>query len=527
MRQPSGSGNGLKASRASALSDYVQVLRRDAWIIAATVAAVALIAILFSLFQEDRYESRAEAFLLNTTSLPASFRYEQTLRDIDPERIGNTQARIARVPAVVRRALREGGFTDRTATDLLDNSTVSQPPDTDILRFTVNDADAAVATRLATAYATAYADFRRELDTAALASARTQIERRLPRLDPDSGFYFQLRLEVQRLRTAEELQSANASVIREGTAAEQVQPKPIRNGILGALLGLLLGVALVVTREGLNTRIRSSEEVEDILGLPMIGRVAKPSRRQVTHGLAMLDSPDAPETEAYRMIATNLGFVNLDRGAKVIMVTSAVDGEGKSTSVANLAIAMARAGSRVALIDFDLKRPSIDTLFDLDAAQFGVGVTGVALGQISLDDALIRIPVSDVDPAGSLDVLLTGQEPPDSAQFVASQRVTDLLARLSGRYDVVLVDAAPMVQASDAVALAGKVDAVIVIAGLSHVRRGTLVDLRRILDSTPVAKLGFVLTGVPMEDAYRHGYPPAGQGTNGSGLPGLRRQPVT
>ena len=330
--------------------------------------------------------------------------------------------------------------------------------------------------------------------------------------------------QYNQLRTAEQLLTSTASVVRPGTDAIQVQPKPIRNGILGGLIGLLLGVGLVVVREGLNTRVRDPEEVESILGLPMIGRVPRPSRRHGANGgLAMLDSPDAPETESYRMIATNLGFVNLDRGARSIMVTSAADGEGKSTTVANLAIAMARAGSRVALIDFDLKRPSLDALFDLDAAQFGVGVTGVALGQISLDDALIRIPVSDVDPAGSLDVLLTGQVPPDSAQFIASQRVTDLISRLSDRYDVVLIDAAPMVQASDAVALAGKVDAVIAVAGLSHVRRGTLEELRRILDSTPVATLGFVLTGVPMDDAYRHVYSPPGAHTNGSTFQGRRQ----
>ena len=523
MRQPSGSGKGLKASRASALSDYVQVLRRDAWIVALATALTAFVAIVFSLLQEDRYESRADAFLQSKTSIPASFRYEQTLRDIDPERIGNTQASLARIPAVVRRALRAGGFTDRTADDLLANSTVSQPPDTDILRFTVNDGDAAVATRLATAYAQAYSQFRRELDTASLVGARRQIERRLPDLERGSGLLYQLTLEVQRLRTAEELQSSNVDVVREGTKAAQVQPKPVRNGILGALLGLLLGVALVVVREGLNTRVRSPEEVEEILEVPMIGRVPKPTRR-VGPGLAMLGSPDAPEAEPYRMIATNLGFVNLDRGARSIMVTSAADGEGKSTTIANLAVALARAGSRVALIDFDLRRPSLDSCFDLDVAQFGVGVTGVALGQISLDDALIRIPVSDVGPAGSLDVLLTGQAPPDSAQFIASQRVTDLLSRLSARYDIVLIDAAPMLQASDAVALAGKVDAVIVVAGLSHVRRGSLQELRRILDSAPVAKLGFVLTGVPMEDAQRHGYAPDGH-TNGAGVQG-RRQPV-
>ena len=96
MRQPSGSGKRLKVSRASALSDYVQVLRRDAWIIAATTALVALVAIVFSLLQEDRYESHADVFLSGTSSIPGDFGYEQQ-RDIDPERAGNTQARLARV----------------------------------------------------------------------------------------------------------------------------------------------------------------------------------------------------------------------------------------------------------------------------------------------------------------------------------------------------------------------------------------------------------------------------------------------
>jgi capsular exopolysaccharide synthesis family protein len=510
----------LKASRASALSDYVQVLRRDAWIIALTTGLIALIAVVFSLFQDDRYSSHSDVFLSGVSTIPGDFGYEQQ-RDIDPERAGNTQARLARIPTVASLALREARLTDRSPQDVLDNVTVSQPPDTDILRFTVEDGSAATAERLATAYATAFTRYRNQQDLASLTGARRKTEQRLRGIGRRDALYPGLTQQYNQLRTAEVLLNSTATVVRRGTDAVQVQPKPIRNGILGGLLGLLLGVGLVVVREGLNTRVRDPEEVEQTLGLPLIGRVPRP-RRHGGAGLAMLDSPDAPETEAYRMIATNLGFVNLDRGAKSVMVTSAADGEGKSTTVANLAIAMARAGSRVALIDFDLKRPSLDGLFGLDLAQFGVGVTGVALGQISLDDALIRIPVSDVDPAGSLDVLLTGQVPPDSAQFIASHRVTDLLSTLSGRYDIVLIDAAPMAQASDAVALAGKVDAVIVVAGLSHVRRGSLEELRRILDSTPVTKLGFVLTGVPMDDAYRHMYPP--MHTNGSGFQGRRRQ---
>ncbi len=516
-----------------ALAHYLRMLRRGWWIVLLTTLVVTGIAVVLSLSQRTLYEAHADVFLSGTRNLPTDIVNTQQAQD--PERAGNTQSQLARVPAVAARALRQAGLRDRTPQDLLDNSSVSLPAETDILRFSVTDESANLATRLSTAYARAYAGYRREIDTEAIVRARRQIERRLDRLDPKSAQYDQLSTQGQQLRTAEALQSSNVAVVRQGTDAAQTQPKPVRNGVLGAMLGLLLGVGLVFVRDALNTRVRSDEEIRERLGLALIGRVPKHSKRLKNgNGLAMMDAPNVPESEAFRMLATNLGFVNLDRGAKSIMVTSATDGEGKSTTVANVAIALARAGNRVCLVDLDLKRPSLDRLFELDAAQFGVGITAVALGKVSLEDALIRVPVhgqqGDDDAAansssGELDLLLTGAIPPDSAEFVASPRVGDVIRRLAERSDLVLIDAPPILQTSDAMALAGKVDALIVVAGLAHVRRPTLEELRRVLENAPVAKLGFVLTGVTASAGYGYGY---GQYTsvNGASSKGARKQRV-
>ena len=152
--------------------------------------------------------------------------------------------------------------------------------------------------------------------------------------------------------------------------------------MLGLILGLVIGVGLAFLRDALNTRVRSAEEVQEKLGLALLSRVPEPPKDlRGGAGIVMLARPEAPEAEAYRIAATNLGFVNLDRGARTIMFTSALRGEGKSTTAANVAVALARSGARVILVDLDLKRPSQARLFGLGK---GPGFTNVALGHTAL-----------------------------------------------------------------------------------------------------------------------------------------------
>jgi polysaccharide biosynthesis transport protein len=508
-------GVALKGHDESGLAHYLRVLRRGAWLIVLTTVVVTGLAVYLSLRQTRLYEASADVFL-NTQNLAASLSNIQPIY-VDPQRAAETQASLARVPAVADKAVRAAGIRGRSGSQLLAESSVTPAPSADLLTFSVTDESRPLAVKLATAYAKAYTDYRRQLDTTSFIQARQEIEKRISQLratgDQRSAIYASLVEKDQQLRTSELLQNSNAALVRQASDAAQVQPRPKRNAILAAVLGLMLGIGLAFLRDALNTRVRSAAEIQERLDLPLLGRVPEPSRRRRKR-LTMVDDPRAAEAEAYRILATNLDFVNLDRGAASIMITSSSRGEGKSTTIANLAAAFARSGRRVTLIDLDLRRPSLASLFGLDD---DVGLTELALGRATLDDVLYRIPVLEPDSEmarvstngsgpGSLDVLPAGPLPPNPAEFAGSHALSEILHELSERVDLVLIDAPPILQVSDAMTLSAKVDAIMVVARLPDVRRGALDELRRVLDAAPVVKLGFVVTGMTSDETYGYGY---------------------
>ena len=279
-------------------------------------------------------------------------------------------------------------------------------------------------------------------------SARRQIGVQLAKLkaagEQRGAVYASLFEKDQQLQTLQALQGSNALLVRSASGAVQTQPKPTRNGALAAMLGLVLGVGLVFLRDALNTRVRTAGEVLSRLDLPQLGRIPEPPRRlRSGSGIVMLTDPLSSAAEPFRILATNLDFVNLERNARTIMFTSATHGEGKSTTVANLAVALARGGRRVILADLDVRKPSLDRLFDLGERP---GITTVVLGHASLDDVLVPIPLLDPgatnEPTGNgsirgmAQVLPVGPLPPNPAEFVGSHALGTLLAELEQRADL-------------------------------------------------------------------------------------------
>jgi succinoglycan biosynthesis transport protein ExoP len=292
---------------------------------------------------------------------------------------------------------------------------------------------------------------------------------------------------------------------------------------MGLGLGIVIGLVLVSLAEALDTRIRHSDEVSERLGLPLLTRIPIPPRSLRRAGsLGMLDDEGGQQTEAYRTLRINLDFANLQMKARTIMVTSATEQEGKSTTAGNLAVALARAGRRVVLVDLDLRKPFLDHFFDLTGKP---GLTDVALGNVTLDQAMWSIPIpgSDGGPqAGSLHVLPSGPMPPNPADLIESSVVSEILLDLAERADVVLLDSAPLLPVSDGVVLSNKVDAMLIVVRASTVRRPMLAELQRVLTACPAPKLGFVLTGAEEGEGYGYGYGYAGYGSDSPAV----RQPA-
>jgi Mrp family chromosome partitioning ATPase/capsular polysaccharide biosynthesis protein len=520
----------VTGGHAATLRDYLHVVQRRKWIILIAVVLVPASAVAFSLRQKPVYQASASVFLSNQDFASALAGVPAPNTSGASDTGMQTQAVLARVPAIAWRVVTKlhlpltvGGF--------LGESSVSSSTNADILTFTVSDGNALLAARMAKEYATQYTLYRRQLDTAALETARKGVQQRIDDLraqNAGSGPLYEALVEKeQNLETFETLQTSNANVVQTPTSAAQISPRPRRNGIFGLALGLVLGFGLAFLLEALDTRARSVQEIGERLGVPLLARVPEPRRRMRSKNrLVMLSEPTGGQAETFRVLRTNLDFAMLGHAAQAIMVTSAGEQEGKSTTIANLAVALARSGRHVVLVDLDLRRPYLNRFFQLE----GPGITQVALGQVPLDDAIETIAITEPSPGrpytkphlngngtgngngvvrhatGLLEVLPSGPIPPDPGEFVDTRALSEILEQLRERADVVLIDAPPMLHVGDAITLSSKVDAIVVVTRVKTLRRQMLAELARQLSTVPTRVVGYIATGAAPGESYEYGY---------------------
>jgi succinoglycan biosynthesis transport protein ExoP len=507
----------------ASLRDYLQVLRRRKWILLQAVILVPAIAVALSTRQSPVYQADAKVLLTNQTFAGLVPNAQGVANQQPADRTAETQAELARVPAVVSKALALVPGSGLTVSQFLQASSVTSSANADLLTFAVSSATPSRAAQLTSAYARAYTAYRHELDTTSLQRARRDVGTRIDELRANnranSALAGQLAAAQQQLQTLETLQTSNATVVKFASGASQISPQPVRNGLLGLALGLILGVGLVFLVDALDTRVRSGEEVAHRLRIPLLGRLAEPPKRvREHHSLVMLDEPHGQNAEAFRMLRTNLELANIEQEAKVIAIASGLPTEGKSTTIANLAVAVARGGHRVALVDLDLRKPTLARFFGNDARW---GITDVALGRVALEHAVLRLDVADFleesngaggERRSNLDVLVAGQPPPNPGEFVSSRRLASILAELRANYDFVLIDTPPMLSVGDALALSTHIDAFMLVTNLRLSRRGELDELRRTLTFARCDVLGTVLTAAGATGTHGYGNPYYGYG---------------
>lgn len=479
------------------LRTYLVVLNRHKWLVLLLAVVIPVVAYVLSSRSAPVYQASSEVLLTRTAQGVTGINDPGIW---NPQRAADTQVQLARVPAVAALALEAVGLENRSANGLLASSSVVASSNSDVMTFKVRDGDPETAVLLATEYARQYIRFRNELETAELKKARQALESQIDELRQDgqtgSPVYASLVEKQQQLLTAEAVASSTAKLIRPADGAPRIAPLPKRAAVLGLVLGLALGLGLVFLVEATDTRLRDPDDIAHALGLPLLAQIAGHRRLRRGRRLAMLDDADGPEGEAYRMLRTNIDLVNLDVDARTIMITSAVEEEGKSTTLANLALVYARAGRRVLLADLDLRRPTLAQHFELANAP---GVTEVVAGRIPLEDAVQRIPLRDA--AGRLDVLTSGAIPGNPGELVASGALDGLIEHMRARADIVLIDGPPMLLTGDTLTLSAKVDALIVTARSKVVRRPMVRELARLLSASPARKLGVVVTGATSQVA--------------------------
>jgi capsular exopolysaccharide synthesis family protein len=278
-----------------------------------------------------------------------------------------------------------------------------------------------------------------------------------------------------------------------------VSPRPVRNIGLGFVLGLLLGIGLAVVRELTDTSVSSAEDVGEVTPAPLLGRITADSS-------AVKLSPDdalsgtSRWAEAFRVLRTNMQYVEVDHDQKVIVVTSALPSEGKTTTSTSLAVTMAKANHSIVLVECDLRRPMIANRLELDAA---VGTTSVLVGKVKLEDALQSYRDS------GLYVLPCGPIPPNPSELLQSRAMESLLDELRAQFEIVLIDAPPLLPVTDAALLAARADGAIVVVRYGQTTRDQLGHAIERLDAVDAKTLGVVMNltrGKGGADSYAYSY---------------------
>lgn len=270
------------------------------------------------------------------------------------------------------------------------------------------------------------------------------------------------------------------------------------NLILGLTSGIVLGAGTAIVRGTLDHRIRGEQDLRRATDLPLLGGIAFDSDASKKPLLTQTPG-QSPRAESFRQLRTNLQFANVASKAKSVLVTSSLPGEGKSTTATNMAIALAQAGNVVCLVDADLRRPMVGEYLRLER---NAGLTTALVGSADLEDLL--------QPWGedNLFVLTSGQIPPNPSELLGSNEMKHLVTRLEDSFDIVVIDAPPLLPVTDAAVLSQHVGGVVVVVGSQKTKQNELVKALSALDLVKAHVMGIILNRLPVkgQDAYAYSY---------------------
>jgi polysaccharide biosynthesis transport protein len=461
---------------------FLRLLWRRKLLIAIPLIVVPAAALIFSLDQVEKYTASASLIFRDSGS------GAQPLVSEDPAREAATNVRLLQGELMEQRVERAlGGPIGGTVSVIAEG-------ESNLVTLDATASDPDRAARIANTYAAEYTAFRRENARRELRQDQRQARRELAAL-PKGRAAAPDRLALRRRLARLGVAVPQGSVRQVGSAAppsSASSPHPVRNTLLGALVGLILGLVLAGARDRLDRRIRDPHELESVFARPIIGRIPKSralaKRRSGAHGL-----PPA-EAEAFHALRANLLYFAADRGTRSVLVTSAEPGEGKTTIAWNLACAASSPDARVLLIEGDLRRPTLARSLGAGDAP---GLTEFLEGKAALAEVVREVAVASLDHGPekprTVHLILAGSSTPNPLDLIDSERMRDLLRTLPETYDLIVIDTPPTSTTADAIPLLSQVGGVIVVGRLAKSDYDSASELSELLTRLDAPTFGVVV----------------------------------
>ncbi|QGU01019.1 Tyrosine-protein kinase YwqD [Corynebacterium kalinowskii] len=447
---------------------YAAILAKN-WILVVVSAMIGLVAgIGYSLLVTPEYQSRTQLYV--SVRSEAGTTGELAQGATFSSKIVNSYVDVIRTSVVLEPVVNQLGL-DMTPAELASRIVAVSPSETALIDITATSTSPETASQIANAVGESFKNV-----------VQTQLEP-----DKETGV------------SPINLTTTQTAMI----PSSPVSPNLPMNAILGLLAGLAIGVLIAVLRDTFDTRIHSLEDVKNVTDTPLLGGVIDDPDAS-KNPLIIRTKPNSPRAESFRALRTNLQFVNVNEQASIFVMTSANPGEGKSTTSANLALALAESGARVALLEADLRLPMVHKYMGVEG---NAGLTDVLIGKAELNDVLQRWGRTQ------LHFLPAGRIPPNPSELLGSDRMNKVLDELSATFDFVIIDAPPILSVTDAAVIGHGKTGILMAVAAGSTRKPELQAGLSALEHAGANVVGVIVTMLPAKSAGRYGYGHYGYGS--------------
>lgn len=500
------------------IRDYARVLGRRKSTVFIAVLVVAGVALASALAQTPSYDTTASV-LLEPRSNSTLFN-NNAIASNDPARDLQTEIQVVTSQPIKRVVHSTLGAAPAI--------TVTPVGQSNVIHITAQSTDPVSAAVVANTYANAYIDYRRSQAVTDALAAESQIQGRISDLQHQidglnaqvkgastsqtSAILSQIDSLVQQQGTFKQqlgqlqvqtaVKSGGAQLIAPAsTPASPSTPRPLRDVVLAMMAGLILGIGAAFGLEYFDDSLKSQEDLDRAIHglstLAVIPQVSSWKTREEPLVISIAE-PQSPAAESYRALRTAIQFSSMDRPLHTLQITSPSPGEGKTTTLVNLGVALAQVGQEVILTCCDLRRPRLHEFFDLDN---NIGFTSVLLGNVPASAAL-----QDVPGVPGLRVLASGPLPPNPSELLSSARAAEVLTALRGAADMILIDSPPVLPVTDAAVLSGLVDSTLLVVTAGSTTRRQAAQAVAVLAQVDAPLLAVVLNGLTADGSYGSAY---------------------